>query len=88
MFNKKINVEFHRNTYNGYSSDSSSELNMKQFMSYLDKLRDKYGKIVIERIDLEKETIYLTTADTIKYHQADNKAEEIKELIYEHITKE
>lgn len=88
MFNKKVNVEFHRNNYNGYSLDSSSELNMKQFMNYLNSLKEKYGKLVIESINLEKETIYITTADTIKYHQADKKAEEIKELIYEHITKE
>ena len=88
MFSKKVNVEFHRNTYDGYSSNSSSELNMNQFMSYLDKLKDKYGKIVVESVNLEKETICLTTADTIKYHQADKKAEEIKELIYEYITKE
>lgn len=85
MFKKTIIVKFHTEFKGGYSNSETDGLKPNDFLSYVKKLSDKYGKIVIEHIDTKDNKIHLTTQDSLEFARVDQEVAQISNLIRDYI---
>ena len=88
MFNKKVKVIFSNEERYPQSRSESVGLNVKELLTYLSNLSHTYGKLVIENIDIENQTLYVTNESTEQFYHINNKIEDIKDLIVNYIEKD
>ena len=81
--NQKIEVYTYRKGENHHESSTSIPLNDGQLHDYLKSQYNRHGKLVIEFVHDER--IILTTTDTLTQEALENKADEIKELVFNYV---